>query len=763
MKLFSPIIFSIINGFAGLDGFPIALIVRLLGRFHNMIPTLNEVLGTNRSHVIGSLAENLFRAAIEAGDEQIVSRLLTMNLLKLNEIVCVYEGMRYTPIELASMLQSSEVMKALVHHNVDVNKTFMRGSRRGGALNTFLMTIANKSGAYSEWGWAVDLVNVLLKAGANVHGSIFGDLYDSLHPILISLLLMSVPPASHQDIIMEQHLSNIARHFEDTQATEHALRLLRACELLHEMKCFTLYPSEVDLAIAIAASRGNGALKHLSTEWFISSIAAASKVDDLNYIKKLLLLRLSPRPENLALGFLYAVRNNNESIASELLDAGADVNCVNCGPVNSDRDYSDRGKPLNAAIIQRNSRLVRAILSADIKGGNYAIDSIGLAEAIRWGDKSIIMDLITSFPATSFPDDVDESMERLTKALDSVSNDLFSFLLDSVFTNRKGLTFCLTIAIRKHDIHMIKQLVERGADISAVLELAIEEYPDSLKILMEEMANGIRPIVNQAGMPALIASIKRGLGNTAALDSLLRSGFFDLRKRTVCYYGGRYLSPLGLAIIETENHRDPNFSIIKQLLDAGCNINSIAEYTTEGFVVSQTALLLAIEIRNEDLVRLFVDRGADVNARALLTIKRTPLQRAAEVGSTSIVRLLLENGADVNAEPAIRSGGTALQLAAISGNCMIIADLLDKGASLYALPSKINGRWPLEGAAEHGRLDMIQFLCKVHEQIITVEPCSTGFEPEQCQRAMRRAEEKGFLACRDLIADLTFCRVRLPT
>jgi ankyrin repeat protein len=96
----------------------------------------------------------------------------------------------------------------------------------------------------------------------------------------------------------------------------------------------------------------------------------------------------------------------------------------------------------------------------------------------------------------------------------------------------------------------------------------------------------------------------------------------------------------------------------------------------------------------------------------------------------------------VNASPARRTGGTALQLAAISGNCNIAAELLSHGADPEAPPSNFHGRWPIEGAAEHGRLDMIDYLLKV-----------TLFNAEKCRRAMKLAQENGHMGCYDLILE----------
>ncbi|PMD43050.1 ankyrin, partial [Hyaloscypha variabilis F] len=134
-----------------------------------------------------------------------------------------------------------------------------------------------------------------------------------------------------------------------------------------------------------------------------------------------------------------------------------------------------------------------------------------------------------------------------------------------------------------------------------------------------------------------------------------------------------------------------------------------------------------------------IDHGADVNKKAIMGLKRTPLQQAVEVNSLELVTLLLGANADANDKPATRGGGTALQLAAIQGNCNIAARLLEYGADLSTPPSIVNGRWPLEGAAEHGRLDMIEFLWKNKLAGFGV----AGFDEKQCRKAMELAEANG--------------------
>ena len=212
-----------------------------------------------------------------------------------------------------------------------------------------------------------------------------------------------------------------------------------------------------------------------------------------------------------------------------------------------------------------------------------------------------------------------------------------------------------------------------------------------------------------------------------------------------------HMTPLGAAIMAAHRNTRIGLDVIKALLHANCDPNSIV---TWGRTRNQTALLLAIELEMVDLVQLLIDHGAHVNEAATLRVKRTPLQQAVEVENLEIVRLLLDRGADINAEPAFSRGGTALQFASISGNCTLVADLIEKGACLYT-PPKACGRWPLVGAAEHGRLDMIHLLWKANDSILCFDTVETGFEEKYCQMAMEFAVENNHYACMELISELS--------
>jgi ankyrin repeat protein len=160
----------------------------------------------------------------------------------------------------------------------------------------------------------------------------------------------------------------------------------------------------------------------------------------------------------------------------------------------------------------------------------------------------------------------------------------------------------------------------------------------------------------------------------------------------------------------------------------------------------RTPTQLAADNGRLKIVKMLVDRGADINEAPGYRFGRTALQAATsrENPEMELVQFLLEKGAHVNAKPAVHGGITALQGAAISGDIILAKLLLDKGAEVNAAPALIDGRYAIEGAAEHGRLDMVQLLLNAGAKGNVLR--GTGFE-----KAIELAEENNHFAVASLL------------
>jgi ankyrin repeat protein len=118
----------------------------------------------------------------------------------------------------------------------------------------------------------------------------------------------------------------------------------------------------------------------------------------------------------------------------------------------------------------------------------------------------------------------------------------------------------------------------------------------------------------------------------------------------------------------------------------------------------KTALHSAVLTRNVAVVRLLVDRGADVDAKD--NYGMTVLHSAALRGDEAMVRLLVERGADVKAKD--KNGETMLHRAASGGDEAVVRLLVDSGADVKAKDK--DGNSPLHWAAERGIEAVVRLL-----------------------------------------------------
>lgn len=136
------------------------------------------------------------------------------------------------------------------------------------------------------------------------------------------------------------------------------------------------------------------------------------------------------------------------------------------------------------------------------------------------------------------------------------------------------------------------------------------------------------------------------------------------------------------------------------LLDMGADI----DIQNKKEWITGTALHKVVVHRDASMVRLLLDKGA--NIEAVDQLKKTPLHHAITEVFEEMVNLLLERGARLDVKDY--RGTTPLEIAVASGADVIISALLDYGADIEARNEA--GRTALHQAVEYGSVPTVTLL-----------------------------------------------------
>ena len=129
---------------------------------------------------------------------------------------------------------------------------------------------------------------------------------------------------------------------------------------------------------------------------------------------------------------------------------------------------------------------------------------------------------------------------------------------------------------------------------------------------------------------------------------------------------------------------------------------------------ASTPLMIASQKGNDNIVRMLIEAGADVNG-AHTELGNVPLVYAIYYDKDSVVHALLEAGANVNA--ATNKGGTLLMVASQKGNDSIVRALLGAGADVNAKNTK--GESPLTLAADMSNDNIVDMLISAGADVNT--------------------------------------------
>jgi len=490
---------------------------------------------------------------------------------------------------------------------------------------------------------------------------------------------------------------------------------------------------------------------------FISTWRVAVEIRSMEWVQKLLAVSADMDPIVLGQALSIAIAHSMREVAFELIDAGADVNCL--AEFCSLLFTVNTPKPLELALKQQDSGLVWALFETGVRlhaSRNRSDITNALELAVSWGDLDIIQHLMALFarsgrvPFLSSTALKTAFQRRNYKLMDILMEAGIKYGLDSY-----GET-ALAAAIQTDDVEIVRYVLERGADPydSRALLKALDQSSDVLELLIKEYAKRYPRGRSGWGASALKAAIHRD--NLPLFERLLAVGADPLASRRSefdVWSDDDMITPFRYAINREESS---GLLFVEHLLQAngsactpeaivGLDFSLRSNYTypeTSYYRTDKpiTAMLAAIGTKNRNMVELMLRYGADVNHPATYGITRTPLQMATEVGSMELIKLLLQKGADVNGAPAKRGGSTAIQLAAINGHISIARLLLEKGARIDQPPSPYC-MTALEGAAANGRLDMVALVLSAWA---SVSSPNLGPSQKQLASATALADERGY-------------------
>jgi ankyrin repeat protein len=403
-------------------------------------------------------------------------------------------------------------------------------------------------------------------------------------------------------------------------------------------------------------------------------------------------------------------------------------------------DETYRRISLRAAVQSGNYHLVRSLL-----GSNVDVDAPAVQGDTKW--------------TTAL-------QEAAMKGRIDLVNLLVAFGADvnAPATSRLGGT-ALQRAAREGNIELVRLLLDAGADVNAkpsrkgmvaLAAAAFAKSPAIVRILLDAGADTF-----EQGSAAIMEALDSGCLESVNLivDRIKSSGVagyleafefyhdYGIDPELICFFLEHELLSDYHALVYAINQDDIDF--IKAILALDTDVNDGQDSEAEQWVLEVAVDYVRLEILQLLLehganslekaralqvaahtgffgaVEVLINAGADVNAAPTYYMRhldqpeiRTALQAAAQEGHSDVVRLLLERGAEVERSSiSADEEGTALQFAAIAGSIVIANELIQRGANVNAAPLGKNGRTALEGAAEHGRLDMVQLLLNLEAEV----------------------------------------------
>ena len=753
-KFIRMLLLSMLNGFAGLNDIPIENILKFLGHLQIVSRSFLMILKDGPAYTSRTLANNIFRAAIEAKDERVLKQLLEHQLVDVNDTVCFYNKMRYTPIQRAVSLEAFNIIRILVGYGADVNKMHM--SKIGAVGGTLAQLMRAVSPAYPRHAVTatpeiIETAELLINAGARVtledlrSAGIAFTSYD-----LACRLSFCILPSDHRSFFLMELVCPIietAKYTNEDYALQIICNMIKLCEKAGCGQC--LKAGNVEWGAVEAAKRGYvGIVKllidHVSSPTRIFSAAIRSKSRRLiDYV----LTRnpeLDPEAQHLecrsyndyerTTPLAEAVSAGNEDLINYLHAAGAlkklnqgnrlealVLAAARRGNMSYMQMLLSRAnsslhpfRPTHVAIylaLQNGHEDVALLLLAN--GAEVIYDSYRRAEvsplkaALQRKNASFVLAILNSDIEEVRIGDFDTAIELEDTSAVSILSLAYPIILTSSISLRTLCMHCM----KTDNVKFFRDLIDSIPPIENLANCLREAFKmghsEMVRYLLDIGANPFEEGVLESAFPdhpdmlqLVFSRVREGRTVPKRIGArIIKSIVF---KSLGC--------PRALdALLETQA---VNF-IVPEKTDKGSDDSSDDGSIYDYWTPLGLALNGLSRHRNSNpwIVERLLRAGSDPNKiarvkRSDATESHTGLMLAIETAIQNVVQLLIDYGADVNKKPCFTVKRTPLQYAAELGDLDIVRMLLSLGADVNEEPALRSGGTALQFAAVSGNCNI---------------------------------------------------------
>ncbi|TPX07420.1 uncharacterized protein E0L32_002110 [Thyridium curvatum] len=765
-QLIRALLFSFLNGFAGLGELRGENIIELLGQLGALTPSLLKVLKEGPPHTTKIFLDSMLIAAINTKNRHLLEQLLESPRVNVNGIVIDLEGESLTPIERAAVYADLDIIRLLVEAGADVNATHRNYNHGGGALMR-LLKAQQKDQAGAHHAGSVPMhtlfkvVEILRVAGAKiwpVHVKVASQLCDNA---VANYIALNVTAAEHGLFFGDRHMKHLETLVE-VLGEHHGLlaiqHLITTCERSNCNTCrFARGKWTFQRLARFAARRGYADLLQFLSGFIALSadtLCAAIKSGSRRTID--LVLSQNPTLDSRAryteqypiTPLSCAVRAGNIDLIDLLHKAGA------LGRLEEGLRF---GALIRAAAKWGDYGYLSMLL--DRLDDWFNLDGVPIEVALaaaRSGHKSIARLLLQYSPSRrSYRSDGDRSVENVSMlyfALQHQDIELVEFMVhDTIELVGKHH---LNAAFEWGDYSVISSLfrLAYGDQYYRSFTCGSEQAWESLSIscMEDQDIATFHKIVN--------SSLERPPSLVGCFIKAVQAGHYDMVNYLLDIGESPYESDILAAIIQyhpsmlelvADKQRKRQYlrqcigaRVIQDVMAATGNdpsaqsraLNTLLGTGVVNLVVPETIpvgsnfmcltpLGLAIVRLSQKvdgslwMVEALLSAGADPNSFAYQESSPfqppkqfTGLLLGIQAGEKALVQALLDRGANVNQEPHLSISKAPLQYAAELGDIEMVRLLLRRGADANGRPAARGGGTALQFACVAGNCNIAAML-----------------------------------------------------